>query len=102
MRKQHPAFRMSDPEQIRKHLEFLSGPRGTIAFRLKDFANGDCWEEIIVIYNANQDWAYFKIDKTKKWGIVVDDDQAGVRAFNVFKADNVNVPGISAMVLHSM
>jgi len=54
LRKAHPAFRMGSAELVRKHLEFLP-VEGTnlIAFRLKGHANGDVFEDIIVILNAN-------------------------------------------------
>mgnify|MGYP006295028713 FL=1 len=71
-------------------------------FRSTEFANGDEWETIIVLYNPNRDWAHFRLPRRQKWGIVVDDEKAGVKPFNTFIADNVNVPPISAMVLHNL
>jgi pullulanase, type I len=54
LRKNHPAFRMADADLVRKHLEFLPTDQdNVIAFRLKDNANGDAWEEIIVAFNSN-------------------------------------------------
>lgn len=53
LRKSHPAFRMGDAGQVRKHLEFLPVEGSNlIAFRLKDHANGDHWEDIIVAFNS--------------------------------------------------
>ncbi len=53
LRKAHPAFRMPEAELVRKHLEFLPGedPQ-VVVYRLKDHANGDRWEQIIVIFNG--------------------------------------------------
>ncbi|WP_321331601.1 type I pullulanase [uncultured Bacteroides sp.] len=53
LRKAHPAFRMGNAELVRKHLEFLPiEGSNLIAFRLKEHANGDALEDIIVILNA--------------------------------------------------
>lgn len=54
LRKAHPAFRMGSADEVRKHLEFLCAPSGVVAFRLKDNAGGDEWNDIIVILNANK------------------------------------------------
>ena len=55
LRKAHPAFRMGNADEVRKHLEFLDVPKGVVAFRLKDYAGGDLWKDIIVILNANKE-----------------------------------------------
>ena len=52
LRKNHPAFRLASADLVRKHLEFLEAPDGVVAFRLKDHAGGDSWDNIIVILNA--------------------------------------------------
>ena len=54
LRKHHPAFRLGNADLVRKHLEFLDAPKGTIAFRLKNYAGRDDWRDIIVILNANK------------------------------------------------
>ncbi|WP_288317788.1 type I pullulanase [Xylanibacter caecicola] len=54
LRLDHPAFRMGNADDVRKHLEFIDSPKGTVAFRLKDHAGGDQWEDIIVILNSSK------------------------------------------------
>ena len=54
LRKHHPAFRLGNADLVRKHLEFLDAPAGTIAYRLKTYAGRDDWRDIIVILNANK------------------------------------------------
>ena len=99
LRRQHPAFQMVDYEQIKEKLHFLDTPTGTVGFVLGDYAHGDTWREIIVLYNPHREWKKFLLPEKKERGIVVDDSRAGVVSFNDFKADNVNVPPLSAMVL---
>lgn len=54
LRKAHPAFRMGNTDEVMKHLEFIDASKSVVAFRLKDFAGGDTWKNIIVILNANK------------------------------------------------
>jgi pullulanase len=53
LRKAHPAFRMQKNEMVRKHLVFLpTNDPQLIAYQLKDHANKDRWQQIIVIFNG--------------------------------------------------
>ena len=54
LRQHHPAFRLGNADLVRKHLEFLDTPEGTVAYRLKNYAGRDDWRDIIVILNANK------------------------------------------------
>ncbi len=54
LRHNHPAFRLGDAHLVRKHLEFLNAPAGTVVYRLKNYAGRDDWRDIIVILNANK------------------------------------------------
>lgn len=56
LRKHHPAFHMGSADLVRQHLEFLPVEgSGVVAFRLKDYAGGDVWNNIIVVLNARRD-----------------------------------------------
>ena len=101
LRKKHPAFRLKSAKEIRKYLKFLKNPPGIIAFELGPYAGGDDWKYIIVIYNSWWDWANVQLDYKKEWNIVVDDRHAGIKPFNTFRADEVDVPPHSAMVLYT-
>ncbi len=54
LRKSHPAFRMQKNTMVQKHLFFLpeDDPQ-IIAYHLKDNANQDSWQQIIVIFNGS-------------------------------------------------
>lgn len=54
LRKAHPAFRMPTNEMVQKDLVFLpvNDPQ-LIAYQLKDYANQDSWQEIVVIFNGS-------------------------------------------------
>ena len=56
LRKNHPAFRLSTGDAVRKHLEFLNSEHGAmVAFQLKDLQGIDPWSRILVIFNFNKD-----------------------------------------------
>ncbi len=101
LRREHPAFRLKSEEEIRKYLNFLETPPGIIAFKLGPYAGGDSWKKIIVIYNSWWDWANVNLVNKKNWNIIVDDRHSGTETFNTFKADEVDVPPHSVMVLYS-
>ena len=52
LRKAHPAFRLGSAELVRKHLEFLPSQDCLVAFRLKNHAGGDKWNNIYVVLNG--------------------------------------------------
>ncbi len=53
-RKAHPAFRMTSAEQVRRHLSFLpSTDPQVVAFELREHANNDPWNTILVIFNGS-------------------------------------------------
>ncbi len=54
LRRQHPAFRMGSADEIRRNLEFLQAPAGVVAYRLKNNAGGDAWQNIIVVLNSQK------------------------------------------------
>jgi len=53
LRKAHPAFRMQKNEMVQKNLVFLpvDDPQ-LIAYQLKDHANQDNWQQIVVVFNG--------------------------------------------------
>ena len=73
MRKHHPAFRLGSAELVRQHLEFLPVEgSGVVAFRLKDHAGGDAWDNIIVVLNARRETAKIEVPEGKYVAAVKD------------------------------
>lgn len=73
MRKHHPAFRLGSAELVRQHLEFLPVEgSGVVAFRLKDHAGGDAWDNIIVVLNARRETAKIEVPEGKYVAVVKD------------------------------
>ena len=73
LRKEHPAFRMTDLEMMKKHLKFIElNVPNVVAFTLSDNANGDSWKNILVIYNGNRKNVSVDLPEGE-WNVVVHD-----------------------------
>lgn len=101
LRKTHPAFRMTNSEDIIEKLEFLELPkeyRKTVAYVLKDHANGDSWQNILVIYNGEpEDFVNISLP-AGSWNIVVNENNAGTTILDSVSGE-VRVPPLSTYVL---
>ncbi len=98
LRKNHPAFRMGTTEMITDHLSFFDMKKaGVVGYQISGAANGDSWEEIIVIYNAGKEDYIFELPEGT-WQVAVKDTwivNEGIEEVMV----NVEIPPISMMVL---
>lgn len=102
LRKEHSAFRMNDPEHIKNSLEFFSYvPQKVVAFMLKDYANGDIWKDILVVYNANKYNVTINIPYGT-WHLVTDKFTSGVETIKIITSDTLEVSSISMSVLYRM
>ncbi len=100
LRKSHPAFRMGDADMVRRHLEFLPVEgKNLIAFRLKDHANGDRWEDIVVAYNSRTTPARLEVP-VGKYTVVCKDGMMDVRGLGTQNGSEVIIPGQSALIMY--
>ncbi len=99
LRKDHPAFRMSDRAAVDKSLDFLRNlPANVVAYVIKDHANGDGWKDILVVYNGNRQPQELAIPG--HWTIVANDKVAGTNALQT--TDNqIAVAACSLIVAHT-
>lgn len=101
LRKAHPAFRLGNAEAVRQYLEFLSAPSGVVAFRLKNHAGGDVWNDIIVILNANRTPQTINIPQNQYTAVVKDGVVKAEGIGNTINADKVEVSAQRAMIIYS-
>ncbi len=101
LRKAHPAFRLGNAEAVRQHLEFLSAPSGVVAFRLKNHAGGDAWNDIIVILNANRTAQTINIPMNQYTAVVKDGVVKAEGIGDTINADKVEVAAQRAMIVYS-
>lgn len=101
LRKAHPAFRLGNAEAVRQHLEFLSAPSGVVAFRLKNHAGGDAWNNIVVILNANRTPQTINIPQNQYTAVVKDGVVKAEGIGDTINADKVEVAAQRALIIYS-
>lgn len=104
LRNTHPAFRMSNPELIHRHLTIVpannNDTSGIIIAHFREHANNDIWKNIVVIYNASSCDNYDinpllpEIELHHNWSIVANDKVAGIKPISIHKPNIL--PAISA------
>jgi pullulanase len=99
LRKNHPAFRMTTAEMIRKHLRFFDdGNELLIAYQLGNHANGDAWNNIVVVLNGNATAQTLRLPEGV-WRVVADETGVDENSRRTVRDRTLAVPPISAMVL---
>lgn len=99
LRKKHPAFRIDDANLLRKQVEFLPTEKPlVVAYRLKDYANKDEWEDILVIYNAGKDAVRVNIPEGR-YIVVCKDGYINENGLS-YAYGQAFVSGQSAMILY--
>ena len=100
LRKNHPAFRMGDAGLVCKHLEFLPVEESNIvAFRLKEHANGDAWEDIIVIFNSNKEAKKVPVPQGK-YTVVCGNGRINENGLITVNGGEVLVSAQTALIMH--
>ncbi|MBL5981346.1 pullulanase [Petrotoga sp. 8T1HF07.NaAc.6.1] len=102
LRKAHPAFRMTNSEDIIAHIEFFELPkeyRKTVAFIIKDNANNDPWKNIVAVYNAEPESSVQITLPEGEWNLVVNENTAGTETLDVVEG-TIEVSPLSAYVLY--
>lgn len=98
LRKLHPAFRLRTTEEIRAKLRFLPMPEGhMVGFTITD-VEGEPWQQIVVIYNANIAPQTVALPG-ESWVVVVNRERAGTQPLETIKLPYVTVPALSVSVL---
>lgn len=99
LRKQYPAFRMSQSTDVHKYLTFLEAPNNTVAFTLSDPKEKKEYE-LVVIHNANQQAVSVTLPYYGEWHILVNGEQAGTQTISTIIDDKVMVPAVCSYILN--
>lgn len=100
LRKSHPAFRMGNADLVRENLEFLPVDKDNlIAYQLKNNANGDTWNNIIVAFNGNKTPEKITIP-SGKYTIVLNDGKINKNGLSTINSNEVVIPAQSALIMH--
>jgi pullulanase len=101
LRKQHPAFRLSDTSLIQKHLVFLDkNLPGFVGYQLTGNAGGDSWKHILVLFNGNTRHITTDIP-AGDWTVVVDHQQVNTLGIRRFSGNTVTLPPHAALIMHT-
>ena len=98
LRKNHPAFRLGDADLVRRHLEFLP-VEGTnvVAWRLKEHAGGDKWEDIVVVLNSRREPARVTVPQGS-YTVVCKDGFINEGGLAKVSGTELTVPAQSALI----
>lgn len=98
LRKAHPVFRMQSEAEMTQNLCFLSDtPENVVAYLLKGKGADDTPENILVIFNGNDEEILYNLPEGK-WKILVDDKTAGADGKKIISV-KADVEPLSALVL---
>ena len=101
LRKAHPAFRLGTSELVRQHLEFLPIENDfVVAYRLKDHAGSDEWQDIIVILNADKSSVRVNIPEGR-YTVVCCDGKVDEQGLGEVTCNKVQVNPQSALIIHN-
>ena len=99
LRKAHPAFRMGKAEEVRKNLEFVDAPKGVVAFRLKNNAGGDAWQNIYVVLNSQKTPQNVKVAEGS-YTKVVANGKVNAEGLGLISGSTLTVAPQSALIVH--
>ena len=98
LRKNDPAFRLGRADLVRRHLEFLPSQDALVAFRLKDYAGGDSWNNIIVVLNGSKEQREVTIPEGT-YTIVACDGVINEQGLGEITGQKVSVDPQSALII---
>lgn len=99
LRRQHPAFRMHNSDEVREKLVFSKKYLpGTVVFELREHANGDPWKTILLLFNGNNYSVEYEIPE-KRWLLVAQNGEIQPHGMGHVATGRVRLHPISMMIL---
>ena len=99
LRRHHPAFRLGDANLIRQHLSFLPTQPNLVGFMLTGHAGGDVWNNIIVVFNANNETREVTVPKGR-YTIVASNGTINETGWGSVETDHLWVDAHSMLIAH--
>lgn len=99
LRRHHPAFRLGDANLIRQHLSFLPTQPNLVGFMLTGHAGGDVWNNIIVVFNANNEAREVTVPKGR-YTIVASNGTINETGWGSVETDYLWVDAHSMLIAH--
>ena len=99
LRRHHPAFRLGTANLIRQHLSFLPTQPNLVGFMLTGHAGGDVWDNIIVVFNANNEAREVTVPKGR-YTIVASNGTINETGWGSVETDHLWVDAHSMLIAH--
>ena len=99
LRRHHPAFRLGNANLIRQHLSFLPTQPNLVGFMLTGHAGGDVWNNIIVVFNANNEAREVTVPKGR-YTIVASNGTINETGWRSVETDHLWVDAHSMLIAH--
>ena len=99
LRRHHPAFRLGDANLIRQHLSFLPTQPNLVGFMLTGHAGGDVWNNIVVVFNANNEAREITVPKGR-YTIVASNGTINETGWGSVETDHLWVDAHSMLIAH--
>ena len=99
LRRHHPAFRLGNANLIRQHLSFLPTQPNLVGFILTGHAGGDVWNNIIVVFNANNEAREVTVPKGR-YTIVASNGTINETGWGSVETDYLWVDAHSMLIAH--
>ena len=99
LRRHHPAFRLGNANLIRQHLSFLPTQPNLVGFMLTGHAGGDVWNNIIVVFNANNEARKVTVPKGR-YTIVASNGTINETGWGSIETDHLWVDAHSMLIAH--
>ncbi len=99
LRRHHPAFRLGNTNLIRQHLSFLPTQPNLVGFMLTGHAGGDVWNNIIVVFNANNEVREITVPKGR-YTIVASNGTINETGWGSVETDHLWVDAHSMLIAH--
>lgn len=99
LRRHHPAFRLGDANLIRQHLSFLPTQPNLVGFILTGHAGGDVWNNIVVVFNANNEVREVTVPKGR-YTIVASNGTINETGWGSVETDHLWVDAHSMLIAH--
>ena len=99
LRRHHPAFRLGDANLIRQHLSFLPTQPNLVGFMLTGHAGGDVWDNIVVVFNANNEARKVTVPKGR-YTIVASNGTINETGWGSVETNHLWVDAHSMLIAH--
>jgi pullulanase len=99
MRKNHPLFRISSADRIRKNLTFcMKYQMGVISYCIDGHGLGDKWKKVVVIFNGTMEKAEVQIPEGP-FNLIAIEDFIREEGISVVNSNTLTVPPVSMLLL---